>query len=138
MLPTAGEFLTRFKTLTGLLQKKDTVKLLFFVQVYNIQVLVFISNQNWRPHTVGLLQRMYSPFFKATIFCGTWTDPLLDPGLLPPIEPLNFVNITLEEMRNGALYGYCVPKIKNLRLQDVTGEAFVSFGVDLFRLLFHC
>ena len=83
---------------------------------------MFVSNYNWNTGHVGLLQRMYSPFFKTTVFCGMWTDPSRAPGALVPIEPVNFVNVTPEEMRNGYSYGYCVPKIKDLRLQNVTGE----------------
>lgn len=50
-------------------------------------------------------------------------DPFLDPGHLPPIPPFNFVNITPDEMRYGASYGYCVSKVRELRLQNVTGKA---------------
>ncbi|KAK6753882.1 hypothetical protein RB195_013085 [Necator americanus] len=34
-------------------------------------VLVITNNYPWN-HTIGLLQRLYQPFFALTIFCGSW------------------------------------------------------------------
>lgn len=93
------------------------------------------QHKGWRT-VIGLLQRLYAPYFKATVFCGSWAVNTTSDGIfilfswlffpfledLPPIDPINFVHITKEEMRGGYAYGYCISKVRDLRLQNVTGS----------------
>ncbi|KIH55685.1 hypothetical protein ANCDUO_14152 [Ancylostoma duodenale] len=72
---------------------------------------------------IGLLQRLYQPYFGMTIFCGTFDwNGYKDNGSFPGIvHPFNFIHISEPEMAYGALSYYCLTKMAELRLQNTKG-----------------
>lgn len=89
---------------------------------------------------IGLLQRLYQPYFGMTIFCGTWNPRRYKDngisqlvvehysyiiefaGSFPDIVfPFNFVHLSKAEMADGAFSYYCLTKVAELRLQNTTG-----------------
>ncbi|EPB72529.1 hypothetical protein ANCCEY_08390 [Ancylostoma ceylanicum] len=85
-------------------------------------VLIITNNYPWKMG-IGLLQRIYQPYFGMTIFCGTWDRRLYkDNGSFPDIvHPFNFVHLSKSEMAKGALSYYCLTKVAELRLQNTKG-----------------
>ncbi|EYC01552.1 hypothetical protein Y032_0106g3753 [Ancylostoma ceylanicum] len=86
-------------------------------------VLVITGNYPWN-RTIGLLQRMYQPYFGLTIFCGSWFPEKYDdsnenfPRML---HPFNYIHLTEAEMNKGYAAYYCMSKVKDLRLGNVLG-----------------
>ncbi|RCN49766.1 hypothetical protein ANCCAN_04223 [Ancylostoma caninum] len=90
-------------------------------------VLVITGNYPW-DRTIGLLQRMYQPYFGLTIFCGSWFPDQYDddneaiaenfPRML---HPFNYIHLTEAEMNKGYAAYYCMSKVKDLRLGNVLG-----------------
>ncbi|EYC30953.1 hypothetical protein Y032_0004g1870 [Ancylostoma ceylanicum] len=86
-------------------------------------VLVITSNYPWN-RTIGVLQRMYQPFFGLTIFCGPWFPEKYDDGAgeFPKmLHPFNYIHLTPTEMNKGYAAYYCLAKVKELRLTNVLG-----------------
>ncbi|EYC01575.1 hypothetical protein Y032_0106g3764 [Ancylostoma ceylanicum] len=86
-------------------------------------VLVVTSNYPWNK-TIGLLQRLYQPYFGVTIFCGPWFPEDYDDrnGSFPRmLRPFNYIHIEVDEMRSGWFAYYCLAKVKELRLRNVKG-----------------
>lgn len=53
---------------------------------------------------------------------------------IPIIEPINFINITQAEMQAGYFYSYCTSKVRDLRLQNVSGSLY--FPVSFCKIFF--
>ncbi|KAL6741045.1 hypothetical protein Aduo_014341 [Ancylostoma duodenale] len=84
-------------------------------------VLIITSNYPWN-HTIGLLQRMYQPYFGFTIFCGSWfPDKYSNDDFPPMISPFSYINVSIEEMNRGIYAYYCLAKVKDMRLGHVRG-----------------
>ncbi|KAL6737604.1 hypothetical protein Aduo_011231 [Ancylostoma duodenale] len=86
-------------------------------------VLVITSNYPWN-RTIGVLQKMYQPFFGLTIFCGPWFPETYDDstGEFPQmLHPFNYIHLTPAEMNKGYAAYYCLAKVKELRLRNVLG-----------------
>ncbi|RCN48278.1 hypothetical protein ANCCAN_05693 [Ancylostoma caninum] len=85
-------------------------------------VLIITNNYPWN-HTIGLLQRMYQPYFGFTIFCGTWfPDKYSNEHFPPMISPFNYINLSIEEMHKGYFAYYCLVKVKDMKLGQVKGK----------------
>ncbi|PIO68767.1 hypothetical protein TELCIR_09430 [Teladorsagia circumcincta] len=75
--------------------------------------------------TLGLLQRLYQPYFALTIFCGSWFPNLYDDDnreFLKMIRPFNYIHLSSDEMLRGYYAYYCMSKVKDLRLQNIQGN----------------
>ncbi|EPB78425.1 hypothetical protein ANCCEY_02491 [Ancylostoma ceylanicum] len=97
-------------------------------------VLVVTSNYPWNK-TIGLLQRLYQPYFGVTIFCGPWFPEDYDDrnGSFPRmLRPFNYIHIEVDEMRSGWFAYYCLAKVKELRLRNVKGSEAAKKTVRLF------
>ncbi|KAK6740488.1 hypothetical protein RB195_008758 [Necator americanus] len=72
--------------------------------------------------TIGLIQRLYQPYFGVTIFCGSWFPKEYDQKDFPKIlHPLNYIHLSKHEMNAGYFAYYCLSKVKDLLLQNVLG-----------------
>ncbi|EYC01541.1 hypothetical protein Y032_0106g3748 [Ancylostoma ceylanicum] len=113
---------------TDLLQKKPSPSQLATLHTNNNvlrnlsdSVLIVTSNYPWN-YTIGLIQRMYQPYFGLTIFCGTWfPDKYNDEHFPSIIRPFNYINLTEEEMQVGYYAYYCLAKVKEMKLGRVKG-----------------
>ncbi|WKY02076.1 hypothetical protein Q1695_015804 [Nippostrongylus brasiliensis] len=95
-------------------------------------VLIIVSNVPWKS-SIGLLQRLYSPYFGMTVFCGNFDgEDYDDTGMPPTKKPFNFVELSPEELRRGQRLYYCLAKVKELRLRNVTG-----YFITADDLIFH-
>ncbi|EYB94035.1 hypothetical protein Y032_0176g542 [Ancylostoma ceylanicum] len=99
--------------------------------------LVIINNYQ-RKRGMGLLQRLYQPYFGMTIFCGTW-EPRehIDDGLYPEmIHPFNYIHVSAAEIVRGVFLYYCLAKIRELRLRNIRGY-FISADDAIFHFWQH-
>ncbi|KAK6060917.1 hypothetical protein COOONC_01419, partial [Cooperia oncophora] len=98
-----------------------------------IQVLVITCNYPLN-RTIGLLQRLYQPYFALTIFCGTWLPHLYDDtnssfnvypfnsGVFPRmLRPFNYIHLSKDEIGGGLYAYYCLSKVNDLRLENING-----------------
>ncbi|KHJ97957.1 hypothetical protein OESDEN_02062 [Oesophagostomum dentatum] len=83
--------------------------------------------------TVGILQRMYQPYFGQTIFCGPWLPEEYDDnsGLPKMLHPYSYIYLSKKEMVSGYYAYYCLAKVKDLRLENVDGY-FVNADDNVF------
>ncbi|RCN39875.1 hypothetical protein ANCCAN_14185 [Ancylostoma caninum] len=109
------------------------------------KVLVIINNHP-RKKGIGMLQRLYQPYFGMTIFCGSYSPmEYRDEGeFLEIIHPFNYIHISRGELLQGYFFHYCLAKVKELRLQNVEGYFFTAddaifhfwHALDLSEILF--
>ncbi|EYC02162.1 hypothetical protein Y032_0101g3341 [Ancylostoma ceylanicum] len=73
--------------------------------------------------TIGVLQRMYQPYFGVTIFCGPWYPEKYDDYSDFPrvLRPFSYIHLSKNEMREGYFAYYCMAKVKDLRLGNLQG-----------------
>ncbi|CAJ0606774.1 unnamed protein product [Cylicocyclus nassatus] len=90
-------------------------------------VLVIIDNHQ-RKKGIGLLQRLYQPYFGMTIFCGSHNLlEYMDEGEFPKImSPFNYIHVSQVEMANGRFFHYCLSKVEELNLRNVEGYFFAA------------
>ncbi|EYC35082.1 hypothetical protein Y032_1154g3707 [Ancylostoma ceylanicum] len=91
------------------------------------KVLVIINNHP-RKKGIGMLQRLYQPYFGMTIFCGSYSPmEYRDEGEFPGIiHPFNYIHVSHGELLNGYFFHYCLAKVKELRLRNVEGYFFTA------------
>ncbi len=74
-----------------------------FKQWHNVSLIVTFNV----PHHsyIGLLQRLYQPFFKSVHYCSTFPAEVgsmtQDSPLFPLIKPLNVINVEADELFSG-------------------------------------
>ncbi|CAJ0596577.1 unnamed protein product [Cylicocyclus nassatus] len=90
-------------------------------------VLVIINNYQ-RRSGVGLLQRLYQPYFALTLFCGTWhSDEYHDDGQFPEMMfPFNYIHVSPVEISRGVFSYYCLAKVRDLKLRNVRGYFIIA------------
>ncbi|CAB3401894.1 unnamed protein product [Caenorhabditis bovis] len=91
-------------------------------------VLVVVSNYAWK-WAIGLIQRMYSPYFGAVIFCGSYYPDAYrstDRGFPKPLRPFIYVHMNPAEMHNGYFGYHCLTLTKELMLANVGGYLVVA------------
>ncbi|KAL6728498.1 hypothetical protein Aduo_010268 [Ancylostoma duodenale] len=72
--------------------------------------------------TVGVLQRMYQPYFGVTIFCGSWYPEDYGNADFPKLlRPFSYIHLSEEEINIGYFAYYCMVKVKDLRLKNLQG-----------------
>ncbi|GMR62779.1 hypothetical protein PMAYCL1PPCAC_32974, partial [Pristionchus mayeri] len=105
-------------------------------------VAIVTSNYQWRMG-MGMLQRMYEAHFGMLIFCGHYPKQgpesrnekypqgmAEDDYLYPHLKrPINYIDLSNEEVRQGFLMYYCLAKVEEMKLQNVKG--YLMFSDDL-------
>ncbi|KAL6728497.1 hypothetical protein Aduo_010267 [Ancylostoma duodenale] len=78
--------------------------------------------------TIGVLQRMYQPYFGVTIFCGPWYPEEYDDNSDFPkiLRPFSYIHLSKNEIQNGYYAYYCLAKVKDLRLGNLQGYFMTS------------
>ncbi|EGT42494.1 hypothetical protein CAEBREN_29347 [Caenorhabditis brenneri] len=90
-------------------------------------VLIVVNNFPWK-YGIGLIQRLYQPYFATVIFCGSWyPDQIMDhDNFTSIIHPVNYVHINPAEIHNGYFSYHCMTLVKEMGLQNVEGYFFVA------------
>ncbi|KAF8380929.1 hypothetical protein PRIPAC_70071 [Pristionchus pacificus] len=109
----------------------------------NYQTVAIITN-NWQwSMGMGMLQRMYDANFAMLIFCGHYPKQsryadLVDfpegmadgDSTYPNLKrPINYIDLSNEEVRWGYLMYYCIAKVEEMKIQNVKG--YVMFSDDV-------
>uniref|UniRef100_A0A914WT72 Uncharacterized protein n=1 Tax=Plectus sambesii TaxID=2011161 RepID=A0A914WT72_9BILA len=82
--------------------------------------------------SVGVLQRLYEPFFATVILCGLvlYEEELLDQDPLktdfPPVKPFSYISVASKDMSGGFRAYICTVKAIELRLQNIAGYMVIS------------
>ncbi|EGT36658.1 hypothetical protein CAEBREN_29663 [Caenorhabditis brenneri] len=85
-------------------------------------VLVVVNNYPWK-YGIGLIQRLYQPYFASVIFCGSfYPDQLINRDNYTSIlHPVNYIHMNPAEIHRGYFSYHCVTLAKELRLNNVEG-----------------
>ncbi|CAI2347398.1 unnamed protein product [Caenorhabditis sp. 36 PRJEB53466] len=85
-------------------------------------VLIVANNYPWK-WGIGVIQRLYQPYFASVIFCGSWYPENISSGdnYTSPLFPLNFVHMNPAEMLRGYFAYHCVTLVHQMRLSNVDG-----------------
>ncbi|CAJ0597222.1 unnamed protein product [Cylicocyclus nassatus] len=94
--------------------------------------LIITNNFPWQS-SIGLLQRMYQPYFKTTVFCGTFYPALYlrNDGFPAILTPFNHINLTEEEVHQGFFVYLCLVKASYLMRTEVEGKSAVDTALNL-------
>ncbi|KIH56418.1 hypothetical protein ANCDUO_13401, partial [Ancylostoma duodenale] len=92
-----------------------------------VQALIITYNYPMN-QTIGVLQRMYQPYFGVTIFCGPWYPEEYDDNSDFPkiLRPFSYIHLSKNEIQNGYYAYYCLAKVKDLRLGNLQGYFMTS------------
>ncbi|EFO86066.1 hypothetical protein CRE_02033 [Caenorhabditis remanei] len=92
-----------------------------------IKVLIAVNNYPWK-YGVGLIQRLYQPYFAAVIFCGSWySDEVIDvDNYTSTLNPINYIHMNPAEIHKGYFAYHCVTLVKEMRLNNVKGYFLVA------------
>ncbi|PAV87127.1 hypothetical protein WR25_10657 isoform C [Diploscapter pachys] len=77
----------------------------------------------------SILQRLYTPYFGAVVFCGSWYPQKqnFNNTAIPPLQyPFNYIHITPKEMHKGYNGEICMIKAYELRLRNIKGHFAVA------------
>ncbi|KAK6746234.1 hypothetical protein RB195_012383 [Necator americanus] len=112
----------------ALMHRKDSVL------TSNMDTVLVVINNHQRKTGMGLLQRLYQPYFGITIFCGTWNPyEYRDDGQYPEmISPFNYIHLSAAELVQGVFMHYCLAKVRELRLRNVRGGNAAKRAKKLF------
>ncbi|CAL2037410.1 unnamed protein product [Caenorhabditis brenneri] len=94
----------------------------YVLQKNSKSVLVVVNNYPWK-YGIGLIQRLYQPYFASVIFCGSYyPDQLVDKdNYTSIIHPVNYIHMNPSEIHMGYFAYHCVTLAKELRLSNVEG-----------------
>ncbi|KAF1752612.1 hypothetical protein GCK72_019167 [Caenorhabditis remanei] len=95
---------------------------LFAVKQNKNSILIVVNNYPWK-YGLGLIQRLYQPYFASVIFCGSWyPDQLIDQdNFTSIIDPINYIHMNPAEIHEGYIAYHCVTLVKEMRLNNVRG-----------------
>ncbi|CCD66877.2 uncharacterized protein CELE_F02C9.2 [Caenorhabditis elegans] len=90
-------------------------------------VLIVVNNYPWK-YGMGLIQRLYQPYFATVIFCGSWYPAEFsdDTNFTPTLFPINYIHMNPAEIEKGYFAYHCVTLAKELGLHDVEGYFLVA------------
>uniref|UniRef100_A0A1I7V430 Glycosyltransferase n=1 Tax=Caenorhabditis tropicalis TaxID=1561998 RepID=A0A1I7V430_9PELO len=90
-------------------------------------VLIVVNNYPWE-YGVGLIQRLYQPYFASIIFCGSWyPDQIEDEdNFTSTIHPVNYIHMNPAEMTRGYFGYHCLTLVKEMGLSNVEGYFFMA------------
>ncbi|EGT52140.1 hypothetical protein CAEBREN_02655 [Caenorhabditis brenneri] len=85
-------------------------------------VLIVVNNFAWK-YGIGLIQRLYQPYFASVIFCGSFYPEKLEEqdNYTSTINPINYVHMNPAEIVNGAFAYHCVTLVKEIGMSNVEG-----------------
>lgn len=93
--------------------------------------IALIITFNFPHHSnIGLLQRLYGPFFKSVHFCSTFPqNPYNIPQDNPllPLRPFQYINIPSNELYKGYFQYKCTLRVLELNL---TADGYLVIGDD--------
>ncbi|GMT07657.1 hypothetical protein PENTCL1PPCAC_29831, partial [Pristionchus entomophagus] len=109
----------------------------------NHQIVAIVTNNYQWNKGMGMLQRMYEENFAMIIFCGhypkqgrdanknEYPDGMSEGDVTYPNlkRPINYIDLSNEEVRIGYLMYYCLAKVEEMKIQNVKG--YVMFSDDL-------
>lgn len=77
---------------------------------------------------MGLIQRLYQPYFATIIFCGSWypENYLNLDNTTSVMHPVNYIHMNPAEMSKGVFAYHCVTLVKELHLSNVQGYFLMS------------
>ena len=81
-----------------------------------------MNNFAWK-YGIGLIQRLYQPYFASVIFCGSFYPEKLEEqdNYTSTIYPINYVHMNPAEIVNGAFAYHCVTLVKEIGMSNVEG-----------------
>ncbi|CAB04496.7 Glycosyltransferase [Caenorhabditis elegans] len=90
-------------------------------------VLIAVNNYPWQ-YGMGLIQRLYQPYFATIIFCGSWypENYLNLDNTTSVMHPVNYIHMNPAEMSKGVFAYHCVTLVKELHLSNVQGYFLMS------------
>ncbi|EGT42571.1 hypothetical protein CAEBREN_32781 [Caenorhabditis brenneri] len=89
-------------------------------------VLILVNNYPWK-YGMGLLQRLYQPYFAAVIFCGPWyPEQFQNDNYTSLVHPVNYIHFNPAENHRGYFCYHCMTLVKEMGLQNVEGYFFVA------------
>uniref|UniRef100_A0A1I7V428 DUF5672 domain-containing protein n=1 Tax=Caenorhabditis tropicalis TaxID=1561998 RepID=A0A1I7V428_9PELO len=90
-------------------------------------VLIVANNYPWK-YGIGLIQRLYQPYFASIIFCGSWyPDQIEDEdNFTSTIHPVNYIHMNPAEMTRGYFGYHCLTLVKEMGLSNVEGYFFMA------------
>ncbi|CCD70109.1 Exostosin domain-containing protein [Caenorhabditis elegans] len=85
-------------------------------------VLIVVNNYPWK-YGMGLLQRLYQPYFATTIFCGSWYPENFTEidNFTTTLYPINYVHLNEAEIHQGYFGYHCLTVVKEMGLSNVEG-----------------
>ncbi|EGT58634.1 hypothetical protein CAEBREN_24535 [Caenorhabditis brenneri] len=97
------------------------------LQKYSNSVLILVNNYPWQ-YGMGLLQRLYQPYFATVIFCGSWyPENIIDQdNYTSTLHPINYIHLNPEENHRGYFSYHCLTLVKEMGLSNVEGYFFVA------------
>ncbi|EGT42730.1 hypothetical protein CAEBREN_01149 [Caenorhabditis brenneri] len=90
-------------------------------------VLIVVNNFPWK-YGIGLIQRLYQPYFATVIFCGSWyPDQIMDhDNFTSIIHPVNYIHMNPAEMFHGFFGYHCLTLVKEMGMSNVQGYFFMA------------
>ncbi|CAB04026.3 Glycosyltransferase [Caenorhabditis elegans] len=90
-------------------------------------VLIAVNNYPWQ-YGMGLIQRLYQPYFATIIFCGSWYPEKIETvdNMTSVLHPINYIHMNPSEISYGAYAYHCVTLVKEMRLNNVQGYFMMS------------
>uniref|UniRef100_A0A1I7V432 Tubulin tyrosine ligase n=1 Tax=Caenorhabditis tropicalis TaxID=1561998 RepID=A0A1I7V432_9PELO len=91
------------------------------------EILIAVNNYPWK-YGIGLIQRLYQPYFASIIFCGSWyPDQIEDEdNFTSTIHPVNYIHMNPAEMTRGYFGYHCLTLVKEMGLSNVEGYFFMA------------
>jgi hypothetical protein len=100
------------------------LKLINIINRFNRTALIITSNYRFIS-SIGILQRLYAPYFGAIIFCGPVYSAIIyqrRAHRYPSIDnTFSYIHVNENEIKDGYFAYFCVLKVIELRLQSIDG-----------------
>ncbi|EYC36624.1 hypothetical protein Y032_0873g2804 [Ancylostoma ceylanicum] len=87
---------------------------------------------------IGILQRMYQPYFAVLFFCGKgdFVTRARNESSMNTTNPLNFITLN-EKVHHQTMIPECLVKVQQMKLQNVTGYYAMSESITLQMWIWH-
>ncbi|KAK6745815.1 hypothetical protein RB195_012123 [Necator americanus] len=98
------------------------------------KVLIIVTDQ--RGAGIGILQRLYQPYFAVLIFCGNrdFVSSGSKYASMNTTKPLNFISV---DGAVGLLATKCLVRVSQMKLQNVTGYYVMSEALTIQLWIWH-
>ncbi|CCD68162.3 Nucleotide-diphospho-sugar transferase domain-containing protein [Caenorhabditis elegans] len=103
-------------------QVHDQHRTSYVLQKHMNSVLIVVNNYPWK-YGMGLIQRLYQPYFAMVIFCGPWYPAQFsdDTNFTSTISPINYIHMNPAEIEKGFYAYHCATLVQELGIQNVAG-----------------